>query len=218
MHIVPKLTIAALGLSLAACSGSHVNRSMYSVHQPVVTRANYAIDLNNSGGGLSAVERQRLGEWMTGLGAGYGDRVAVDYGTGYGDAATQGAVAEVAAGYDVQVAETAPVTSGMVVPGTVRVVLTRSTASVPSCPDWSKRSEANYDGGNHTNYGCATNSNLAAMIADPEDLVRGQDDHGHDSRRAIAPVEAWRSGAGGGTATGAGGGGGGGSMNSGGNP
>jgi pilus assembly protein CpaD len=25
-----------------------------------------------------------------------------------------------------------------------------------------------------SNYGCATNSNLAAMIADPEDLVRGK--------------------------------------------
>jgi pilus assembly protein CpaD len=25
-----------------------------------------------------------------------------------------------------------------------------------------------------SNYGCATNTNLAAMIADPEDLVRGK--------------------------------------------
>ncbi|WP_420607805.1 CpaD family pilus assembly protein [Novosphingopyxis sp.] len=193
MHIMPKLTIAALGLSLAACSGNHINRTVYSVHQPVVTRANYAIDLN-AGGGLAPAERQRLGEWMTSLGAGYGDRVAIDYGSGYGDASTEAAVADVAADFDVQVAQTAPVTAGAVVPGTVRVVLTRSTASVPSCPDWSKKSEANYDGGNHSNYGCATNSNLAAMIADPEDLVRGQDDHGHDSSRAVRPVEAWRNG------------------------
>lgn len=194
MHISAKLTLAAVGLSLAACNGSHVNRTMYSVHQPVVTRANYAIDLNANGGDLPAAERDRLGEWMVGLDAGYGDRVAIDYGSGYDNGATRAAVASVAARYDVKYEETAPVTAGAVVPGTIRVVLTRSRASVPSCPDWSKQSEDNYTGGNHTNYGCATNSNLAAMIADPEDLVRGQDDHGHDSSRAVAPVEAWRNG------------------------
>jgi pilus assembly protein CpaD len=70
--------------------------------------------------------------------------------------------------------DTPPVTAGNVAPGTVRVVVSRSTASVPSCPDWSKTTEANYNSSNHSNYGCASNSNLAAMIADPEDLVRGQ--------------------------------------------
>ena len=198
MHIVPKLTIAALGLSLAACSGSHINRTMYSVHQPVVTRSTYAIDLNAGSGGLAPAEQQRLAEWMSALDARYGDRVAIDYGSGYADGSARAAVADVAQGFDVQLAETAPVTAGAVVPGTVRVVLTRSTASVPSCPDWSKKSEANYDGGNHTNYGCATNSNFAAMIADPEDLVRGQDDHGHDSTQAVRPVEAYRTGKAGG--------------------
>lgn len=198
MQTSAKLAIAALGLSLAGCTGSHVNRTMYSIHQPVVSRANYAIDLNAGGDGLAPGERQRLGEWMTSLGAGYGDRVAVDYGAGYGDAATAAAVSSVAANYDVQLAETAPITEGAVIPGTVRVVLTRSSAYVPGCPDWSKKSEANYTGANHTNYGCATNSNLAAMIADPEDLVRGQDDHGHDSTRAVRPVEAYRTGQAGG--------------------
>tara|TARA_B100000953_G_scaffold37234_1_gene28974 strand:+ start:382 stop:981 length:600 start_codon:yes stop_codon:yes gene_type:complete len=194
MHISAKLTIAAIGLSLAGCTGSHVNRTMYSVHQPVVTRANYAIDLNAGANGLAPGERQRLGEWMTALDAGYGDRIAIDYGGGFADAGTATEVSNIAANYDVAVVDTAPVTAGAVVPGTVRVVLTRSRASVPSCPDWSKKSEANYTGGNHTNYGCATNSNLAAMIADPEDLVRGQDAHGHDSTRAVRPVEAYRSG------------------------
>lgn len=194
MHISAKFLIAAMGLSLAGCTGSHVNRTMYSVHQPVVTRTNYAIDLDTSGGGVPATERQRLSEWMAALDAGYGDRVSIDFGPGYADASTRAAVSSVVQNYDAQVVDTAPVTANPVIPGTVRVVLSRSSASVPSCPDWSKKGEANYTGGNHTNYGCATNSNLAAMIADPEDLVRGQDDHGGDSRRAVRPVEAWRNG------------------------
>jgi pilus assembly protein CpaD len=32
----------------------------------------------------------------------------------------------------------------------------------------------NYNNGTSPNYGCATNSNLAAMIANPEDLIEGQ--------------------------------------------
>ena len=31
-----------------------------------------------------------------------------------------------------------------------------------------------------SNYGCAVNSNLAAMIANPEDLVHGREEHRRD--------------------------------------
>lgn len=192
MQNIAKFGIAAIGLAVASCSGTMDNRTMYSVHQPVVSRATYVIDLNASGGGLPTSERARLNEWMGALGAGYGDRVAIDYGSTYGDGAIRAAVTSVAAQYDAQYLDTAPVTQGAVIPGTVRVVLTRSAASVPNCPDWSKKSEANYNGGNHSNYGCAINSNLAAMVADPEDLVRGQDAHAHDSTRGVGSVEAYR--------------------------
>jgi pilus assembly protein CpaD len=53
-------------------------------------------------------------------------------------------------------------------------VITRSTASVPGCPDWSAKSDMNYTNGTSPGYGCAVNSNLAAMIADPQDLLEGK--------------------------------------------
>jgi pilus assembly protein CpaD len=65
-------------------------------------------------------------------------------------------------------------TEGVVAPGYVRVVASRSTASVPECPYWG-------DPGiespvrTSSNYGCATNTNLAAMIANPDDLIRGRE-------------------------------------------
>ena len=194
MHISAKFLIAAMGLSLAGCTGSHVNRTMYSVHQPVVTRTNYAIDLDTSGGGVPATERQRLSEWMAALDAGYGDRVSIDFGPGYADASTRAAVSSVVQNYDAQVVDTAPVTANPVIPGTVRVVLSRSSASVPSCPDWSKKSEANYTGGNHTNYGCATNSNLAAMIADPADLLGTRRADPIDTLRRTEVLSKYRAG------------------------
>ncbi|MFM2411328.1 MAG: hypothetical protein RL481_2156, partial [Pseudomonadota bacterium] len=45
---------------------------------------------------------------------------------------------------------------------------------VPNCPNWTKTTDANFNTSNHPNYGCATNSNMAAMVSDPEDLVRGR--------------------------------------------
>ena len=113
---------------------------------------------------------------------GFGDRVALDFGDGYTSASAKQTVSDLAAKYGMLLSETAPVTSGAVVPGTVRVVVTRSTASVPNCPNWSKTTESNFNSANHPNYGCATNSNLAAMVADPEDLVRGRESTPENSR------------------------------------
>jgi pilus assembly protein CpaD len=79
----------------------------------------------------------------------------------------------------------------------IRVIVTRSTASVPSCPDWSTSSDANYNSGNHSNHGCAINSNIAAMIADPEDLVRGRDSRKLDNNSGKKAVDAYRAKTGG---------------------
>jgi pilus assembly protein CpaD len=45
---------------------------------------------------------------------------------------------------------------------------------VPGCPDWSAKSGINYNNATYPNYGCAVNSNLAAMVADAEDLIQGK--------------------------------------------
>ena len=45
MPNVKFLIAASLGLGLAGCGTLPTNTSMYSIHQPVVERSNYAIDL-----------------------------------------------------------------------------------------------------------------------------------------------------------------------------
>jgi pilus assembly protein CpaD len=52
-------------------------------------------------------------------------------------------------------------------------MVTRTTASVPGCPDWHQKSDLTVTNRTSSNYGCAVNSNLAAMVADKEHLVRG---------------------------------------------
>jgi pilus assembly protein CpaD len=169
-------TLAAAVSGCASIGGVGDNATIYSANQPVVKRSNYAIDVNvDNYQGLAPAETQRVSEWFDALKLGFGDKIAADYGDAGKNFAVQKALVDLAAQHGMQVVETAPVTAGNIPYGTARIVVTRSEASVPNCPNWTKSTESNYNSSNHPNYGCATNSNLAAMVADPEDLVRGRE-------------------------------------------
>ena len=173
-----KATVALLTatIALGACTSGGTysmnrpepNRSLYSENQPVVQRTEYVIDLASAGSGLAAGEHERLDAWFGSLGLGYGDRVWVE--EGYSGEARQD-VARVAADYGLLLSDGAPVTAGAVGADAVRVIVSRSTAHVPNCPNWEV---AGGPSSTSSGYGCAVNSNLAAMIADPADLVLGQ--------------------------------------------
>lgn len=169
------IATAALAFCLAGCGSMGSNTTMYSTNQPVVERTNYAIDVNLAGyDGVNTTERQRVADWFEALQLGFGDRIALDYGDGASSAVARQQVSELAAEHGMILVDTAPVTAGQIAPGTARIVVTRSTASVPNCPNWEKPNDANFNSSNHPNYGCAVNSNMAAMVSDPEDLVRGR--------------------------------------------
>ena len=183
-----------MGAGLAGCVTPETgaltsvsNPSLYSVHEPVVRRSEFVFDLAADGGRVSNAELERLHGWFASIELRYGDRISVDEGYAAGSARedVERAVSE----YGLSLADGAPVTAGAVPAGSVRVVASRSTASVPGCPDWAPE-----DNGvtprqtTSTNYGCATNANLAAMIADPNDLVVGQFQFGQ--RRGELPLRA----------------------------
>lgn len=191
------LALAAVS-SLAACAqvdpelAAKHNPTLYSVHQPVVQRTDFVLDLSTAGNGLAGGEAQRLRGWLNSLGVGYGDRIAIDAAGGYGDAASRDDIAGVIASYGLLLSDGAPVTAGTVQPGAVRVVVSRMTASVPGCPDWSYAQLPGAPNSTDSNYGCATNSNLAAMIADPNDLVLGQAGASSDGTTGSKAVKAYR--------------------------
>ena len=163
----------SLALTLGACGGVNMdNRTLYSVKQPMVERSNYVLDVNTDYEGLTVSEQQRLAGWFDSMDLRYGDRVSID--DSGANIAVRDDVAAIAGRYGIMVADSAPVTAGQRNPGQARIILTRTTASVPDCPDWSHTAEANVNNATNPNYGCAVNSNLAAMVANPEDLVVGQ--------------------------------------------
>ena len=211
----PAATAAALALSLglAACGtggASPVNTSVNSVRQPVVERNNFMLDLASSPNGLSAPEQRRLADWFETLDLGYGDRIAID--DAIASAAVREDVAALAGRYGLLLADGAPITQGHVGPGQVRVVVTRSTAHVPGCPNWNGQNRTSLANGVSEGYGCAINGNLAAMVADPEHLLEGASGTGETvvmtSNRAIDSYRGQTPTGAGGLAAAAGGGGG----------
>ncbi|MGZ8360941.1 MAG: CpaD family pilus assembly protein, partial [Allosphingosinicella sp.] len=153
------------------------NPSLYSVHQPVVQRTDFVFDVATGPGGVPATEQARLNAWFVSIDLDYGDTITVDEPVGYESAEARSDVASVAGRYGLLLGDGSPMTAGQVQPGTIRIIASRATASVPGCPAWNGDNIAPVNN-TSPNYGCATNSNLAAMIANPDDLVVGQDGSG----------------------------------------
>jgi pilus assembly protein CpaD len=197
-----KLLLATLPvLLIGGCSGTK-NRGLESVHQPVVSRTDYVFDVNADAGGLEPGEAQRLSGWMGSLKLGYGDRIAIDD-PAFGPNARSD-VASQAARFGLLLSEDTPVTGAPITPGTVRIVISRSRASVPGCPDFSRTRQPEFESNTASNQGCSINSNLAAMVASPTDLVRGAPGTGvYDTAVGSRAIDSFRKAApsgGGGTA------------------
>lgn len=189
-----RIAILALASAVAGCTttqGDQPTRGMLAVNQPIVTRSDYAMDLAAPDGSLPASEEARLDGWFRGLGLGYGDNIYVD-----GDyaGAARGDVARVAGRYGMMVSAGSPVTAGSVQPGTVRVVVSRTRASVPGCPNWDRPAAPDFDNQQMPGMGCAVNTNLTAMVANPQDLVHGREGTSVvDAATAAKAVQSYRS-------------------------
>ena len=189
-----KFALLALTAALAGCatpnSPQDQSRGVASINVPVVERADYVFDAAAPDGSLGPNESARLDNWFRSLQLGYGDTIYLD--GAYAEGA-RGDVARVAGQYGLMVSGGAPVTPGAIAPGSVRVVVSRTRASVPNCPNWSVKSQPNFDNASMSNFGCGVNSNLAAMIANPQDLVSGREGSGvGDSLTATKAVQSYR--------------------------
>jgi len=167
-----KIILLALCSAVAGCHTPDLaDKGVAAVNVPVVSTTNYVFDAAAPDGALAQGELDRLSGWFQGLGLSYGDSIYVD---GANTDAARGQVAAVAGQYGMMVTPSAPVTSGEIQPGSVRVIVARRSASVPNCPNWSLPSQPNYDNRNMSNFGCGVNSDIAMQVANPEDLVHGQ--------------------------------------------
>ncbi len=189
MRILATSTAVLLSLMVVGCAGERPqNRGLDSVYQPVVQRTDYVFDANTSGDGLAPGEAARLRGWFDSLRLRYGDRVSVDTGEVGSAANAVNMVAVVAGSRGISLSARPPVTQGAIAAGMVRVILSRTTASVPGCPDFHESITSKFNATTAANYGCATNANLAAMVANPEDLVQGREGAGNGDPNQLNTV------------------------------
>lgn len=186
-----RLASAALAFAALSACGP-VNRSFDTVKTPIVSSSQMSYDVPVYAGGLGPSGAKALDGWFSSIRLGYGDRVTIDDPDSYGAAERRAAVAEAVGRYGLLLDQTAPVTRGAVPAGAVRVIVTRSAARVDNCPDWDRLSQPELDASTMSNFGCATQSNLAAMIADPNDLVVGKAYAGSDANTTVKAVDSWR--------------------------
>ena len=202
MKKTQKLSTLALALAvttiLGGCAGSGGaltatnNRSLESVHQPIVSTDVLAIDIETRGGDISATEAVKLRNWFDAVGLQYGDRVSIDDPSPYGNASAKASVTRLVGRYGMMLQGDSPITATPVESGYMRVVISRTRADVPGCPNWDSKSATDFTSGTSSNYGCASNANLAAMVADPQDLVKGSKATGTDPLQAGKAIDVYR--------------------------
>ncbi len=183
------LLVAAALTGCAYKPGPDLEAGMAPVNVPVVNRADYVSDAAAPGGMLAPADAARLNDWFRGLNLRYGDAIYVDG----GHDAARSQIAEIAGNYGMLVSAGSPVTGGSVAPGNVRIVVSRYVASVPNCPNWERKAQPNYNNKSLPNLGCGVNSNLAAMVANPVDLIHGREGSGVvDAATAAKAIQMYR--------------------------
>src|SRR5262249_46617030 len=146
---------------------------------------------------ISISERARLDEFLTRIDPRYGDQILVGTGTGAAEGEIGlervAAVSEYLRSAGLKVAPLTETSAGRW-DGAVRIAVGRYVVTPPHRPDRTK--SASYDPLNTTssNFGCATNTNLGLMVADPGDLVRGRPMGPSDGAYGAHMVKTWREG------------------------
>jgi len=171
MRTILIAALAAPMLMLGGCGT--LNQGVDSIKQPVVSRTDYVFDAQSTTAGLAPGETERVAGWLASMRLHYGDQISVDDPNPY-DSRARAQIAAIVSSYGMRLADRAPITNAPMAAGMVRVVVSRSIATVPGCPDFTRSGSSEFQGSTTSNFGCASNASLAAMIADPLDLVRGQ--------------------------------------------
>jgi pilus assembly protein CpaD len=194
MKKLQSLAMLTMVGSLAACGsgGANSNRSLDSVHQPIVSTATFSFDVATVGGELPPSEQGKLDGWFDAMGIAYGDRIAIEDPSLYGKGTATAQIRNMVAKRGLMVSDAVPVTTGAVPSGNLRVSITRSNARVDGCPNWSSTSSSSDKNATSSNYGCASNANLAAMVADPNDLIKGAVSERTDPNAATKPIRVFR--------------------------
>lgn len=180
-------------LALAGCAGGTYNPTVSTQKVATITTSQLAYDVRfGPDNALTEAQAKALADYLAAIRVGYADQISVDDPRSHGRAERRAAIVAVAAKFGLLVEETGPLTPAMLKPGVTRIVINRSHAEVRNCPDWSRPSHPETEFSTMSNYGCAVQGNLAAMTADPTDLLAGKPYSGSDGNTTAKAITNFR--------------------------
>lgn len=191
-----------LALGLFALTGCAERTSYWSPSlSPKKNRVSWAeyhhrVNFASASTTLDKAEKEALGRFLRRVGRGEGVRVMLDTGAANQSSLTRQRETSLARhlidkGYSVSRVKSAHPYRGA---NSVRVTVGRYVVTLPSCPDWSKESMGDTANRVTSNWGCANETNLGLMVANPERLIRGGDLGPADGEAVAAGVKAYREG------------------------
>jgi pilus assembly protein CpaD len=189
-----RLTVLLLA-SLSACAtknnGFRDNAGLDSIHKATVTLQESSHPVRFLNGKLSANEEASLAAFISANGLRYADRLTLrtsepNMAVGY-----RSAMNTVLGRFGLSVGNI-ETTLGMPA-SEVALIVSRPTVTLPDCSIHSGPNGLNGNNENMSNYGCAVRSNLAAMAANPADLVSGNVLDGQSADVTAKPVDGFGS-------------------------
>lgn len=157
-----------------------------------VTEDRLAVQASANSGLLMQGEAQRIRDFLAQQGDMSDLRVTV-YRTARGSKKAAAGVAHAVAGAGVPKSNISHGDGWSGAEGAVEIVATRYDAGI-TCPDWRRPMIGDNSNVTSSNWGCANASNLAAMVADPKDLVVGRDEDPASGKREADAVQRYNDG------------------------
>jgi len=187
------LTGCAPSLQNSQWSGaeSPKHNQVLSLHQT------YDVHFDSGKDKLSPAEQKRLADFIANEDIGHYDEISIASGDG-GDAKSATLAARRAASVMAYLRgfhlKSAPDSALAAPVDQVTISIARYVVVTPQCPDWRKPSEDDPGNTPSSNLGCANETNLGLMVADPRDLVVGKDLAPSDADHNDAAVQRYRLG------------------------
>ena len=172
IHANRTLLALALALSVAACAPVTTYTDAEAPKRLKLDSATTQVDLHFAPGSasLSAADAAHLRQMAATGRIDPSDRVTVALaGPPRLAEARMGAVNTVLGNYGISIVPG----SGDVPANHGVVAITRTLVTLPPCPNWSKPSGTDFGNQPSSNFGCATETNLGMMVANPTDLASG---------------------------------------------
>jgi len=150
--------------------------------------------------GFAPGEANALDGFITRLAPHYADRVQIDSGAVSGNANADALAARRAEAVAAELRRMGAATVEIEQAGdnvdanAVAVGVSRYVATGPKCPDWNDKDPQGFSNTPTSNFGCATITNLGAMVANPADLLRGAQPGPADAEFVARGVQRYRNG------------------------